>query len=99
MKGNFNTLIQESRPVIVDFHAVWCAPCKMQSPILEQVVSELGDRIKVIKVDVDRNPEVAGRYNIRSVPTLMIFRNGEIIHQQSGVHSRPQLMEVLQRSL
>ena len=99
MKGNFNTIIQESRPVIVDFHAIWCAPCKMQSPILKQVASELGDKIKVIKVDVDKNPEVAGRYNIRSVPTLMIFRKGEIIHQQAGVHSRSQLMEVLLRSL
>ena len=77
MKGNFNALVQGSRPVIVDFHAVWCAPCKMQTPILEQLASELGDKIKVIKIDVDQNPEIASRYSIQSVPTLMIFRNGE----------------------
>ena len=99
MKGNFNSVIQDSRPVIVDFHALWCGPCKMQTPILEQVVSEMGDKIKVIKIDVDQNPEIAGRYNIQSVPTLMIFRNGEVLHKQAGVHTRPQLMEVLIKNL
>ena len=99
MKGNFNALVQGSRPVIVDFHAVWCAPCKMQTPILEQLASELGDKIKVIKIDVDQNPEIASRYGIQSVPTLMIFRNGGILHKQAGVHTKAQIMEVLMRSL
>ena len=95
MKGNFNELIKDVRPVIVDFHALWCAPCKMQSPILKEVASELGDRIKVMKIDVDQNPQLAGRYNIQSVPTLMIFKNGEIKYKQAGVHTKPQLMDVL----
>lgn len=99
MKGNFNELIRDIRPVIVDFHALWCAPCKMQSPILKEVADELKDRIKVIKIDVDQNPEIASRYNIQSVPTLMIFKNSEIIYKQAGVHTRPQLMDVLLKNL
>jgi thioredoxin 1 len=99
MKGNFNELIQDVRPVIVDFHALWCGPCKMQSPILIDVAAELGDKIKVIKIDIDQNPELASRYNIQSVPTLMIFKNGEIKYKQAGVHSRPQLMDVLIKNL
>ena len=99
MKGNFIELIKDVRPVIVDFHAVWCAPCKMQSPILKDVAAELGDKIKVIKIDIDQNPELASRYNIQSVPTLMIFKNGEIKYKQAGVHSRPQLMEIIIKNL
>ncbi len=95
MKGNFNMLIEDNRPVIVDFHATWCAPCKMQSPILEQVASELGDKIKVIKIDVDQNPEIAGRYNIQSVPTLMIFKQGELKFKNAGLHTKPQILDLL----
>ena len=95
MKGNFDTIINENRPVIVDFHAVWCGPCKTQSPILKQVAEELGERVKVIKIDVDQNPEIASRYQIQSVPTLMIFKNGVIKHKQAGVHSKAQLMSIL----
>jgi thioredoxin 1 len=99
MKGNFNTLIQDVRPVVVDFHALWCAPCKMQTSILKEVATELGERIKVIKIDVDQNPEIASQYNIQGVPTLMIFKNGEIKYKQAGVHTRPQLMDLLLKNL
>jgi len=95
MKGNFDTIINENRPVIVDFHAVWCGPCKTQSPILKQVAEELGESVKVIKIDVDQNQTIASRYQIQSVPTLMIFKNGEIKHKQAGVHSKAQLMNIL----
>jgi thioredoxin 1 len=95
MKGNFDLIINDTRPVIVDFHALWCGPCKVQSPILKEVASELGDRVRVIKIDVDENPDVAGRYHIQGVPTLMIFKNGEIRYKQAGVHTKPQLMNVL----
>jgi len=95
MTGNFDSIINENRPVIVDFHAVWCGPCKTQSPILKQVADELGERIRIIKIDVDKNPAIAGRYQIQSVPTLMIFKNGAIKHKQAGVHTKAQLMSIL----
>jgi len=95
MKGKFESLINDSRPVIIDFHAVWCSPCKMQSPILKEVASEFGDKIKVIKIDVDQNNEIAGRYNIQSVPTLIIFKNGKLVWRQSGVVSKSQLKSIL----
>ncbi len=99
MKGNFNSIINENRPVIVDFHALWCGPCKVQSPILKQVADELGERVKVIKIDVDQNQELASRYQIQSVPTLMIFKNGEIKYKQPGVHTKSQLMNILMSNL
>jgi thioredoxin 1 len=99
MKGKFDSLIHDDRPVIVDFHALWCSPCKMQSPILKEVANELGDRIKVIKIDVDQNSEIAGRYNIQSVPTLIIFKNGKQIWRQSGVVSKNQLYNVLTQNI
>lgn len=95
MKGNFNTIIQGNCPVIVDFHALWCSPCKMQTPVLKEIAAELGDKIRIIKIDVDQNSEIARRYNVQSVPTLMIFKQGEIKYRQSGVHTKPQLINVL----
>ena len=99
MKGNFDTIINEDRPVIVDFHALWCGPCKVQSPILKQVADELGDRVKVIKIDIDQNQAIAGRFNIKSVPTLMVFKNGLVKYQQAGVQTKPQLMNILLNEL
>jgi thioredoxin 1 len=95
MKGKFESLISDSRPVIIDFHAVWCSPCKMQSPILKEVAAEFGDKIKVIKIDVDQNNEIAGRYDIQSVPTLIIFKDGKLVWRQSGVVSKDQLKSIL----
>ncbi|MBN1416172.1 MAG: thioredoxin [Bacteroidales bacterium] len=97
MKGNFDSIIRDSRPVVVDFHALWCGPCKAQSPVLKEVAAELGERVRVIKIDVDQNPEIAGRFQVQGVPTLMIFRNGEIKYKQAGVHTKPQLMSVLSK--
>ena len=99
MKGNFDTIIQDSKPVVVDFHALWCGPCKVQSPVLKEIANELGDRIRVIKIDVDQNREIASRYRIQGVPTLMVFKNGEIKYKQAGVHSKPQLMNVINNLL
>jgi thioredoxin 1 len=95
MKANFDSLIRDHRPVLVDFHALWCGPCKAQSPILKELAEELGDNIRVIKIDVDQNNNLAEKYHIQSVPTLMVFKNGAVKYKQSGVHSKPQLMSVL----
>ncbi|MBW8332993.1 MAG: thioredoxin [Prolixibacteraceae bacterium] len=95
MKANFDTIISDTKPVIVDFHALWCGPCKVQSPILKELATELGDRVRVIKIDVDQNQQLAGRYQIQSVPTLMIFKSGEIKYKQPGVHTKQQLMSIL----
>ena len=99
MKANFNTIINENIPVVVDFHAVWCGPCKTQSPILKDLATEMGDKIKVIKIDVDQNNEIASRYQIQSVPTIMIFKNGNVIYKQPGVHSKTQLMNIINTNL
>jgi thioredoxin 1 len=95
MKGNFDTIINSPVPLVVDAFAEWCGPCKVQSPILKDVAAELGDRVKIIKIDVDKNPDIANRFHIQGVPTLMIFKNGEIKYQQAGLHTKPQLMKVL----
>jgi thioredoxin 1 len=99
MKGKFDSLIHDDRPVIVDFHALWCSPCKIQSPILKEIATELVGRIKVIKIDVDKNSEIASRYNIQSVPTLIMFKNGKQIWRQSGVVSKNQLYNVLTQNI
>jgi thioredoxin 1 len=99
MEGNFNTIIQDSRPVLIDFHALWCAPCKVQSPILRDVAAELGDRIRVLKIDVDRNPEIANRYGIRGVPTVTIFKKGEIKYKNAGLHNKSQLIQLLNKNI
>lgn len=95
MKGSFNEIIQSPVPVVIDAYAEWCGPCKVQSPILREIASELGEKVKVIKIDVDKNPQIASRFDIRGVPTLMIFKNGDMKYRQAGLHSKPQLMNVL----
>jgi thioredoxin 1 len=99
MKGKFDSIIHDIRPVVIDFHALWCSPCKIQSPILNEVANELGDRIRVIKIDIDQNSEIASRYNIKSVPTLIMFKNGKQIWRQSGVVSKKQLYNLLTQNI
>jgi thioredoxin 1 len=99
MKANFDSIINDSRPVIVDFHALWCSPCKMQSPILKDVAAELGDTVRIIKIDVDTNNQIASRYNIQSVPTIIVFKNGKQVWRQSGVVSKSQLKSVLMQNV
>lgn len=83
------------KPVLVDFFATWCQPCKMMHPVLEEVKARLGDKIRIIKVDVDKHRQTAAGYQIQSVPTLMLFRNGEVLYRQSGAMSRNELLALL----
>lgn len=99
MKANFDSLINDQKPVVVDFHALWCAPCKAQSPILQELAAELGNQVRVIKIDVDQNSQVASRFQIQSVPTLMVFKNGQIIWRHSGVVGKSQLLGVLKQHI
>lgn len=78
MKGKFETIINSETPVLVDFFATWCAPCKALAPTLEQVRAELGDKLRIIKIDVDKNPQVAAKYQVMGVPTMILFKNGNI---------------------
>jgi thioredoxin len=94
-KQNFGELIQGDKPVLVDFSAEWCGPCKMMPPILKELKDKVGDTVTILKMDIDRNPAVASAYGIQSVPTLMVFRGGQIKWRQSGVTRADQLKNVL----
>ena len=91
----FNDVINSDQPVLVDFFATWCQPCKMMHPILEQVKDVLGDRIRIIKVNVDKYGATASRYGIQSVPTLMLFRHGDVLWRTSGVMQRAELLATI----
>ena len=95
MKGNFETIINSREPVLIDFFAEWCGPCKAQSPILKEIASEMGEKVKVIKIDVDKNTEIATKFRIQGVPTLMVFQNGRQLFRQSGMMTKPQIYNVL----
>ena len=95
MKGSFNDIIQGDKPVLIDFFATWCGPCKYQGPILEELATAIGDEARIIKIDIDRNQAVAAKYNVRSVPTLMIFKNGEVKWKEAGVKEKEQLIQLL----
>ncbi|MBT8235935.1 MAG: thioredoxin [Bacteroidia bacterium] len=91
----FEQLIAAEKPVLVDFYADWCAPCKMMPPILREVKDELGDQVAIIKIDVDKNPQVAAAYQVRGIPTLIVFKNGQVQWRTSGVIPAPQLKQKL----
>ncbi len=94
----FSELIQGERPVLVDFSAEWCGPCKMMPPILKELKQMTGEAASILKLDVDKNPSVAAHYHIQSVPTLIIFKKGEIKWRQSGVVQASQLKQALDRA-
>ncbi|MFN4885233.1 MAG: thioredoxin [Bacteroidota bacterium] len=95
MKASFQDIIQSERPVLIDFFATWCGPCQYQAPILEEVASEMGEGARILKIDVDRNQAVAAQYGVRSVPTLMIFKGGEVMWREAGVKEKEQLVTLL----
>ena len=96
--NKFQDIIAGDTPVLVDFFAEWCGPCKMQAPILEDLKKRVNDQATIIKIDVDKNQGVAAKYGIRSVPTLMIFKNGEVKWKQSGVFPAEELERLIKEN-
>ena len=97
-KPTFKELINGEKPVLVDFFATWCGPCKAMHPILKEVSKKVGDSATIIKVDVDKNPKIAERLQVRGVPTFVVYKKGEIVWRQSGMQSAYQLQKVLEEN-
>lgn len=93
--SSFNELIKSSQPVLVDFYADWCAPCRMMAPILEQVAGNMEGKVKIVKVNVDKNRDAAAKYGIRSIPTLMLFQNGQVKWQGAGVIQADKIEQIV----
>ena len=91
----FDELILSSTPVLVDFFAEWCGPCKMMKPVLEELKEELGRSVRIVKIDVDKKQGIAARYRIQSVPTLILFRGGEMLWRASGVQQKSELKGII----
>lgn len=95
MKSNFSDIIKDPKPVLIDFYADWCGPCKMLAPILEDAKAILGDEVKIVKIDVDKNQALAEKYQVRGVPTLILFKNGEQLWRKSGIMQKAELVELV----
>lgn len=95
MNDSFRDIINSEKPVLIDFFATWCGPCQMLGPILKQVKDSLGDRVSIIKVDVDKNQELAAMQQVRSVPTMMLYQKGQQLWRQSGVLSKEELIQII----
>ena len=99
MKSKFQQIIASETPVLVDFFADWCGPCKVLAPILKKVKDELGDAVKIIKIDVDKNQRLASMYQVRGVPTMLLFKGGNQVWRQSGVIQQNDIVSVIKQHL
>jgi thioredoxin 1 len=97
MSTKFQELIQSERPVLIDFFATWCQPCKVQSSVLTTVKENIGDKARIVKIDIDQYPAIASQYGVRGVPTLAVFKNGELLYKESGIHDVNRLTGVLEK--
>lgn len=93
--SNFTEVINQDKPVFVDFFAEWCGPCQMMSPILKEVKEDLGDDISIIKIDIDKNQSIAAKYQIRGVPTFMLFKNGKQLWRRSGMLQKNDIINII----
>lgn len=93
--SNLDTIIESDKPVLIDFFATWCGPCKMLGPILKEVKDNLGDRVSILKIDVDKNQQIASKYQVRGVPTMILFQNGKQLWRQSGVLTKEQIIQTI----
>ncbi len=96
-KISFKELIAGETPVLIDFYADWCGPCRAMTPIIKEVADEVGDKVKVIKIDVDKNQDLSNKLNIRGIPTFMVFKNGEAVWRASGMQSAHQLLQIIRK--
>jgi thioredoxin 1 len=96
-KESFAEIINGKTPVLVDFTAVWCGPCKMMKPVLEQLHQQMGDKLRILKIDIDKSPAAANAYHVQSVPTFILFQNGKLLWRQSGVMQVNQLKSVIKQ--
>jgi thioredoxin 1 len=96
-KPSFSELIQSETPILVDFSAEWCGPCKMLAPVLSEVKKKVGEKVKIIKIDIDKNPNLATNFKVQSVPTLIVFQKGETKWRQSGLMTATALESVLEK--
>lgn len=96
MNDSFKNIINSETPVLIDFFATWCGPCQTLGPILKDVKETLGDQVSIIKIDVDKNQTLASQYNVRGVPTMILFKNGNQVWRQSGVLSKNDLVKIIQ---
>jgi thioredoxin 1 len=95
---NFDELINSDKLTLIDFHAEWCGPCKMMAPILQETKKALGDKVQIVKIDVDKNPNLAGELQVQGVPTLMLFKEGKLLWRKSGVISKPDLVRMINQN-
>ena len=98
-KESFTSIINGNTPVLVDFTAVWCGPCKMMKPVLEQLHRQMGDKVRILKIDIDRSPAAASAFSVQSVPTLILFQQGKLLWRQSGVVQAASLQKIIEQHI